>query len=142
MLDVAEITRPPTTTPSACSTAARTCRMMENAAELGMLPVDLASGFDPSLLSHEREGVLLRALAEFPWWSRPRPSCATRTGSPATWRHDRRLQPVVRHPVPDAAQGDEPVTPVNRRAWCWSPRRAPSSPTDWFLLGVSAPRRM
>ena len=37
--------------------------MMENAAELGM---SLPDDFDPSLLSHEREGELLRALAEFP----------------------------------------------------------------------------
>ena len=42
---------------------ARTCRMMANAADLGMaIPTD----FDPSLLSHERDGELLRALAEFP----------------------------------------------------------------------------
>src|SRR3546814_16822753 len=39
--------------------------MIENAKELGM-SVPEGEAFDPSLLSHELEGRLLRALAEFP----------------------------------------------------------------------------
>jgi arginyl-tRNA synthetase len=43
---------------------ARTSSILRNAPELG---VELSPGsFDPSLLTHEKEGELLRALAEFP----------------------------------------------------------------------------
>jgi arginyl-tRNA synthetase len=44
--------------------AARTAAILRNAADLG-IAVD-AEGFQPELLSHEKEGELLRALAEFP----------------------------------------------------------------------------
>ncbi|MGZ4454727.1 MAG: arginine--tRNA ligase [Nocardioides sp.] len=44
--------------------AARTAAILRNAADLGLTP-DL-DGFEPHLLEHEKEGVLLRALAEFP----------------------------------------------------------------------------
>jgi arginyl-tRNA synthetase len=44
--------------------AARTAAILRNAADLG-IPVG-AEGFQPELLSHEKEGELLRALAEFP----------------------------------------------------------------------------
>jgi len=44
--------------------AARTAAILRNAADLG-IPVD-SEGFQPDLLSHEKEGELLRALAEFP----------------------------------------------------------------------------
>jgi arginyl-tRNA synthetase len=43
---------------------ARLASILRNAADLGLAPA--AGDFDPSLLSHEREGDLLRALAEFP----------------------------------------------------------------------------
>ncbi|HYO32846.1 MAG TPA: arginine--tRNA ligase [Nocardioidaceae bacterium] len=42
---------------------ARLCSILRNAADLGLTSHD---GFDPAALSHEREGDLLRALAEFP----------------------------------------------------------------------------
>jgi len=42
---------------------ARICSVLRNAAELA---VSRGDDFDPGLLSHEREGDLLRALAEFP----------------------------------------------------------------------------
>jgi arginyl-tRNA synthetase len=44
---------------------ARVASILRNAADLGLAP---ASGddFDPALLAHEKEGELLRALAEFP----------------------------------------------------------------------------
>ncbi|WP_341925899.1 arginine--tRNA ligase [Nocardioides psychrotolerans] len=44
--------------------AARTWRLLHNGADLGVLPA--SDDFDPSLLSHEKEGDLLRALADFP----------------------------------------------------------------------------
>ena len=44
---------------------ARLASILRNAADLGIAPAD-ADTFDPSLLSHEKEGDLLRALAEFP----------------------------------------------------------------------------
>jgi len=44
---------------------ARTCRILENATAHELAPAE-GDAFDPSLLSHEREGDLLRALAEFP----------------------------------------------------------------------------
>ncbi len=46
---------------------ARLASILRNAADLGVGPADPdRNGFDPSLLSHEKEGDLLRALAEFP----------------------------------------------------------------------------
>lgn len=66
-LDVAEITKASADNPVYYVQYghARTCRMIENATDLGMqLPEGEA--FDPSLLSHELEGTLLRALAEYP----------------------------------------------------------------------------
>jgi len=50
---------------------ARVSSILRNAADLGLPPIQTADGqppddFDPSLLSHEKEGDLLRALAEFP----------------------------------------------------------------------------
>jgi len=44
---------------------ARLSAILRNAADLGIAPAD-ADTFDPSLLNHEKEGDLLRALAEFP----------------------------------------------------------------------------
>jgi arginyl-tRNA synthetase len=43
---------------------ARAASILRNGADLGIAPA--GDDFDPSLLSHEREGDLLRALAEFP----------------------------------------------------------------------------
>ncbi|CUR55944.1 Arginyl-tRNA synthetase [metagenome] len=43
---------------------ARVASILRNGADLGVLPA--GDDFDPSLLAHEKEGDLLRALAEFP----------------------------------------------------------------------------
>lgn len=43
---------------------ARLASILRNAADLGLVPA--GEDFDPSLLAHEKEGDLLRALAEFP----------------------------------------------------------------------------
>jgi arginyl-tRNA synthetase len=65
-LDVAEITRQANDNPVyyVQYVAARTAAILRNAADLG-LAVD-PEGFRPELLAHEKEGELLRALAEFP----------------------------------------------------------------------------
>ncbi len=65
VLDVAEITKASNDNPVfyVQYAHARICRMLRNAADLGM---SLPDDFDPSLLAHEKEGELLRALAEFP----------------------------------------------------------------------------
>jgi arginyl-tRNA synthetase len=44
---------------------ARLCSILRNASELGLAP-PAGDDFDPAALSHEREGDLLRSLAEFP----------------------------------------------------------------------------
>ncbi len=121
---------------------ARTCRMMENAADLGMkLPGD---AFDPSLLTHELDGRLLRALAEL-----PRVVTAA-----AELREPHR---IARYLEDTAAvfnrwydtrecrmlpQGDEPVAPVNeaRLMVVAATRTVLANGLD--LLGVSAPERM
>ena len=43
---------------------ARVASLLRNGADLGVAPA--GEDFDPSLLSHEKEGELIRALAEFP----------------------------------------------------------------------------
>jgi arginyl-tRNA synthetase len=65
-LDVAEMTRASSDNPVyyVQYVAARTFRILANGADLGLAPA--GDDFDPALLSHEKEGELLRALAEFP----------------------------------------------------------------------------
>jgi len=145
-LDVAEITRASNDNPVYYVQYghARTCRMMENASDLGMsLPEDPA-GFEPALLSHELEGRLLRALAEFP----------RVVASAAELREPHR---IARYLEATASvfnkwydtkecrmlpQGDEPVRPVNlaRLVLVAATRTVLANGLD--LLGVSAPERM
>ncbi len=63
-LDVAEMTRQASDNPVfyVQYVAARTASLVRNARDLGVPDLE----FDPALLSHEKEGALLRALAEFP----------------------------------------------------------------------------
>ncbi|MDN5894905.1 MAG: arginine--tRNA ligase [Nocardioides sp.] len=65
-LDVAEITRQASDNPVfyVQYAHARVSSILRNATDLGMSPAK--DDFDPSLLSHEKEGDLLRALAAFP----------------------------------------------------------------------------
>jgi arginyl-tRNA synthetase len=122
---------------------ARTCRMMANAADLGMSLPD-ASAFDPSLLSHEKEGTLLRALAEFP----------RVVASAAELREPHR---VARYLEDTTAifnrwydtrecrmlpQGDEPVAPVNEARLVLVAAARTVLANGLGLLGVSAPERM
>jgi arginyl-tRNA synthetase len=120
---------------------ARTCRMMANAADLGMsLPED----FDPALLSHEKEGTLLRALAEFP----------RVVASAAELREPHR---VARYLEDTTAifnrwydtrecrmlpQGDEPVAPINESRLVLVAAARTVLANGLRLLGVSAPERM
>jgi arginyl-tRNA synthetase len=142
-LDVAEITKASNDNPVYYVQYghARTCRMMENAAQLG---VRLPEDFDPSLLSHQREGDLLRALAEFPRvvasaaeLRQPHRIARYLEDTPAIFNRwydtrDCRMLPM----------GDEPVAPVNqaRLVLVVASRTVLANGLD--LLGVSAPERM
>ncbi|GAA4094764.1 arginine--tRNA ligase [Nocardioides kongjuensis] len=143
-LDVAEITKASNDNPVyyVQYAHARTCRMLANAADLGMtLPGD---AFDPSLLDHERDGELLRALAEYP----------RVVASAAELREPHR---VARYLEDTASvfnkwydtkecrmlpQGDEPVGPANlaRMVLVVATQTVIANGLD--LLGVSAPERM
>ena len=142
-LDVAEITKASAENPVyyVQYAHARTCRMIANAADLGLtLPAD----FDPSLLSHEREGDLLRALAEFP----------RVIASAAELREPHRIARYLEdtasvfnkwYDVKECRmlpQGDEPAGPVNeaRLVLATAVRTVLANGLD--LLGVTAPERM
>ena len=148
VLDVEEITRASNDNPVyyVQYAHARTCRMMENAADLGMtLPAPGAdSAFDPTLLTHERDRELLRALAEFP----------RVVAGAAELREPHR---IARYLEDTASvfnkwydtkecrmlpQGDDPVTPANeaRLVLVVAARTVFANGLD--LLGVSAPERM
>ncbi|MEO7624971.1 MAG: arginine--tRNA ligase, partial [Nocardioides sp.] len=144
VLDVAEITKASNDNPVYYEqyAHARTCRMMENAADLGMkLPGD---DFDPSLLTHELDGRLLRALVEFP----------RVVASAAELREPHR---VARYLEDTASvfnkwydtkecrmlpQGDEPIAPVNEARLVVVASTRTVLANGLALLGVSAPERM
>lgn len=143
VLDVAEITKASNDNPVyyVQYAHARTCRMLANAADLGMkLPDD----YDPSLLSHERDGELLRALAEFP----------RVVAGAAELREPHR---IARYLEDTASvfnkwydtrecrmlpQGDEPVAPVNEARMVLVVAMQTVLRNGLDLLGVSAPERM
>jgi len=143
VLDVAEITKASNDNPVYYVQYghARTCRMMENAVDLG---VTLPESFDPALLSHEREGELLRALAEFP----------RVVASAAELRQPHRIARYLEDTTSVfnkwydtkecrmLPQGDEPVGPLNqaRLVLVVAARTVIANGLD--LLGVSAPERM
>jgi arginyl-tRNA synthetase len=66
-LDVEQVTRQASDNPVfyVQYAHARLSAILRNAADLGLGPAE-GDAFDPGLLSHEKEGDLLRALAEFP----------------------------------------------------------------------------
>lgn len=123
---------------------ARIASLLRNAADLGATPsfqVD-GDGFDPSLLSHEREADLLKALAEYPQ------IVATAAELREPHRVARYLEDLAGawHRFYDAArvlpQGDEPVTELTRaRLWLVEAARIVFV-NGLRLLGVSAPERM
>ncbi|MGY2875717.1 arginyl-tRNA synthetase [Marmoricola sp. URHA0025 HA25] len=143
VLDVAEITKASNDNPVYYVQYghARTCRMMENAADIGM---SLPDDFDPSLLSHERDRALLRALAEFPRVvagaaELREPHRIARYLEDTTAIFNRWYDTKECRMLP---QGDEPVTPANeaRLMLVVASRVVLANGLD--LLGVSAPERM
>ncbi|MFT4286648.1 arginine--tRNA ligase [Nocardioides sp.] len=143
-LDVAEITKASNDNPVyyVQYAHARTCRMIENATDLGLsLP---GEDYDPALLTHERDGQLLRALAEFP----------RVVAAAAEMREPHR---VARYLEETASvfnkwydtkecrmlpQGDEPVQPVNLARLMLTVATRNVFANGLGLLGVSAPERM
>ncbi|WP_436698495.1 arginine--tRNA ligase [Nocardioides sp. BYT-33-1] len=144
-LDVAEITKASNDNPVyyVQYAHARTCRMLANAADLGMTLPE-GDAFDPALLAHERDGELLRALAEYP----------RVVASAAELREPHR---IARYLEDTASvfnkwydtrecrmlpQGDEPVGPANlaRMVLVVATQTVIANGLD--LLGVSAPERM
>jgi arginyl-tRNA synthetase len=142
-LDIAEITKAASDNPVYYVQYghARTCRMIENARDLGMsLPAD----FDPSLLSHEREGDLLRALAEYPSVveaaaSFREPHRVARYLEETTAIFNRWYDTKECRMLP---QGDEPVTPVNEARLVLTRAVQVVLANGLDLLGVTAPERM
>lgn len=119
---------------------ARVSSVLRNAADLG---IDWrATGYDPAVLDHEREGELLRALAEFP----------AVVASAAELREPHRVPRYLEslatayHRFYDSCRvlprGDETVTDQHiARLWlCAATRQVLANGLD--LCGVSAPDRM
>jgi arginyl-tRNA synthetase len=125
---------------------ARIASVIRNAADLGIIaPVASdwdPTGYDPSLLVHEREGQLLGLLADYP---RVLTSAAELREPHRVARH---LEEIATgyHRFYDACrvlpQGDEVATPLTiARLWlCAAARQVIANGLD--LLGVSAPERM
>ena len=146
VLDVAEITKASNDNPVyyVQYAHARSCRMMENAADLGMSREHATETFDPSLLAHERDRELLRALAEFP----------RVVAAAAELREPHRIARYLEDSASvfnkwyDTREcrmlpiGDEPVTPANesRLVLVVAARTVFANGLD--LLGVTAPERM
>lgn len=123
---------------------ARTCRMVENAADLGMGLDEAVAGFDPALLSHEREGDLLRALAEFP---RVVTAAAELRAPHRVARYVEDLAAVFNkwydtRECRMLPQGDEPVAPINQARLVLTVAARTVLANGLGLLGVSAPERM
>lgn len=123
---------------------ARIASVVRNAIELGLLPESNwdVSGFNPSLLTDEREGALLGLLADYP----------RVVASAAELREPHRIARFLEevatgyHQFYAACrvlpQGDEPAGELNiARLWlCAAARQVINNGLD--LLGVSAPERM
>ncbi len=142
-LDAAEMTRQASDNPVYYVQYghARTCRMMANAADLGM---SLPDDFDPSLLAHERDGELLRALADFP----------KVVAAAAELREPHRIARYLEDTTSVfnkwydtkecrmLPQGDQPVTPANEARLMLVVASRTVLANGLGLLGVSAPERM
>ena len=117
---------------------ARLASILRNAADLGIA----RTGFDPALLSHEREGELLRALAEFPRVV----STAAELREPH--RIARYLEDTAStfHKFYDTCRvlprGDEPAEPVHTARLTLVEATKIVFANGLDLLGVSAPERM
>lgn len=120
---------------------ARMSSVLRNAAELGIT----ADGADLTLLTHEREGDLIRTLGEYPRVVR---SAAELREPHRVARYLEELAGVF-HKYYDTKecrvlpQGDEPITPVaGARLALYRASRQVLASGLTGLLGVSAPERM
>ncbi len=145
VLDVAEVTKASNDNPVYYVQYghARTCRMMANAADLGM-SVPEGDAYDPALLTHDRDRELLRALAEFP----------RVVASAAELREPHRVARYLEDTTSVfnkwydtkecrmLPQGDEPVAPLNEARLALVVAARTVLANGLGLLGVSAPERM
>lgn len=119
---------------------ARLASILRNAADLGLAPA--GAEFDPSLLAHEKEGDLLRALAEFPRVV----MAAAQLREPH--RVARYLEDTASsfHKFYDACRvlpmGDEESTDLHRARLLLVEATRVVFGNGLRLLGVSAPERM
>ena len=90
--------------------------------------------------THEKEGELLRALAEFPRVvAAARPAARAAPGRALPRGHRGVLPPLLRQ-LPGPARWATRSRPTcTARGCCWSPPPAPCSPTASRLLGVTRP---
>ncbi len=146
-LDVEQITRQASDNPVfyVQYAHARLASILRNAADLGVSTgsaTDLLEGFDSGLLSHEREGDLLRALAEFP----------RVVAQAAELREPHRVARYLEatasafHKFYDVCrvlpQGDEEATDLHRARLLLVEATRTVLANGLHLLGVSAPERM
>ena len=119
---------------------ARLSSILRNGADLGAVP-DVDS-FDASLLTHEREGLLLRALAEFP---RVVTSAATMREPHKVARYLEETAGTF-HRFYDVCrvlpQGDEQLNDLHRARLLLVAATRQVLANGLRLLGVSAPERM
>jgi arginyl-tRNA synthetase len=125
---------------------ARLASILRNAADLGLAPAGVdasaAHPFDPALLAHEKEGDLLRALADFPRVV----AAAAQLREPH--RVARYLEDTASsfHKFYDACRvlpmGDEEPTDLHRARLLLIEATKTVFATGLDLLGVSAPERM
>jgi arginyl-tRNA synthetase len=119
---------------------ARLASILRNGADVGLAPA--GADFDPSLLSHEREGDLLRGLAEFP----------RVVASAAQLREPHRVARYLEdtassfHKFYDTCRvlpmGDEETTDLHRARLLLVDATRTVVANGLRLLGVSAPERM
>ncbi|TCO44586.1 arginyl-tRNA synthetase [Kribbella antiqua] len=139
-LDIEEMTRQASENPVyyVQYAHARLASILRNADELGIK----LDEFDPGLLSHEREGDLLRALAEFPR------IVATAAELREPHRIARYLEDTASafHKFYDSCRvlprGDEEVEPVHKARLTLVSATRTVLANGLDLLGVSAPERM
>jgi arginyl-tRNA synthetase len=120
---------------------ARLASILRNAKDLGIAPAG-DEDFDPSLLSHEKEGDLLRSLADFP----------RVVASAAQLREPHRVARYLEdtaskfHKFYDSCrvlpQGDEEVSDLHRARLLLIAATKTVFANGLDLLGVSAPERM
>jgi arginyl-tRNA synthetase len=120
---------------------ARLSAILRNAADLGIGPAE-GDAFDPSLLDHEKEGELLRALAEFPR------VVATAAQLREPHRVARYLEETASkfHKFYDSCRvlpmGDEEPAPIHGARLLLVAATRTVIANGLRLLGVSAPERM